>query len=80
MAFVSAFTPALARSAAFGSRVCTVSPTAARVTMAEKSPSMPFMDAPTDLTPDMPGYVGFGKSLTHAHTHSLRPLCHCPPS
>lgn len=29
------------------------------VAMADKSPSVPFMDAPENLSPDMPGYVGF---------------------
>eukprot|EP00640_Fibrocapsa_japonica_P005517 CAMPEP_0113934960 /NCGR_PEP_ID=MMETSP1339-20121228/2197_1 /TAXON_ID=94617 /ORGANISM="Fibrocapsa japonica" /LENGTH=97 /DNA_ID=CAMNT_0000936947 /DNA_START=116 /DNA_END=405 /DNA_ORIENTATION=+ /assembly_acc=CAM_ASM_000762 len=27
--------------------------------MAEKSPSLPFMDAPANLDASMPGYVGF---------------------
>eukprot|EP00737_Agarophyton_chilense_P000577 gb/GEZJ01000645.1/.p2 GENE.gb/GEZJ01000645.1/~~gb/GEZJ01000645.1/.p2 ORF type:complete len:217 (-),score=27.68 gb/GEZJ01000645.1/:749-1399(-) len=61
MAFVSSFVPVFAGArAAFGARVCAMPRhSSPAVVMAEKSPSVPFMDAPSALTPDMPGYVGF---------------------
>eukprot|EP00177_Eucheuma_denticulatum_P002713 GFKZ01004878.1.p1 GENE.GFKZ01004878.1~~GFKZ01004878.1.p1 ORF type:complete len:218 (+),score=30.81 GFKZ01004878.1:201-854(+) len=62
MAFVGSFvTPSLSRTAFSGSAVasCSANVSVARFTMQEKSPSVPFMDVPTNLSPSMPGYVGF---------------------
>lgn len=64
MAFVGSFASStLTRPSAFsGAKVCNVnSAVAARVSMSGKSPSMPFMDAPEALSPELPGYAGFGK-------------------
>ncbi|CDF40148.1 unnamed protein product [Chondrus crispus] len=61
MAFVGSFTaPALSRNAFAGAKVSAApSHVVARVSMQTKSPSVPFMDVPANLSPDMPGYVGF---------------------
>lgn len=84
MAFVSAFTPALARPALSGAAVCKAAPSAARVSMADKSPSVPFMEVPDALSSDMPGYVGFGTSSTSTHRRRAfpprtrpTPVTHC---
>lgn len=63
MAFVGSFAaPILSRNAFAGAKVSCVSKNVvARVSMAEKSPSVPFMDVPANLSKDMPGYTGFGK-------------------
>lgn len=65
MAFITSFAPAFSRSALAGAKVCQSVATPARFSMAEKSPSVPFMDTPEALSPDLPGYVGFGKYSTH---------------
>lgn len=63
MAFINAFSPTAAGS--FISKPVSVSARAsqsvsvATVRMAEKSPSVPFMDVPANLDPSMPGYAGF---------------------
>lgn len=61
---MAAFVPALSLSVrpVFGSSLCrTAAPvSASTVTMAaEKSPSMPFLPKPKNLSEDMPGYTGF---------------------
>lgn len=63
MAFVGSFAaPTLSRNSFSGAKVSSVSKNVvARVSMNTKSPSVPFMDVPANLSPDMPGYVGFGK-------------------
>lgn len=74
MAFVSSFIPAFARPAAATAAACSTSAVRAPMRMAEKSPSVPFMDAPDALSRDMPGYVGFGKFFYNPpppHPHYL---------
>ena len=69
MAFATSATlgvraPLLTRSGLCGSRVrgITVSRNAINVIRAEQSPSVPFLPKPENLSPDMPGYAGFGMS------------------
>lgn len=63
-AFVSASfglrAPVLSRSSICGAQLA-AAPVASRaaVSMAESSPSVPFLPKPANLTEDMPGYFGF---------------------
>lgn len=69
MAFVGSFiAPSLSRVGFVGAHVATraAKTSVGRFTMQEKSPSVPFMDAPSNLNPKMPGYVGFGKFAVHS--------------
>lgn len=61
MAFVGSFAaPALRTTAFNGTTISRASaPVTARFTMSGKSPSVPFMDVPEALSPNMAGYVGF---------------------
>lgn len=84
MAFVGSFTaPTLSRNAFAGAKVSSVTRNVvARVSMSEKSPSVPFMDVPANLSPDMPGYVGFGKyfqPFPRCYATQCVSVCHlCP--
>lgn len=64
IAFVSALSlsarPLLSRSSLCGASVAvTTAPVRSSITMAEKSPSMPFLSKPKNLSKDMIGYTGF---------------------
>lgn len=52
--------PALSRSSLCGARVATTAaPARGAVTMSERSPSVPFLPKPKNLSEDMVGYTGF---------------------
>lgn len=51
--------PVLARSALCGAQVSHAVVSRSAVSMAESSPSVPFLPKPKNLNPDMPGYAGF---------------------